>query len=221
MGFMSFVKSAGGGSILGGLGTALAGGLLSSAGSNYAARKQYEYSRRLRSTAYQDTMSDMKAAGLNPILAYQTGASSAPSINVGNPGQAAIEGAANAINSAQSAKLMAKQIQTVEEQGYAYQAAGNKDHALQNLYNQQADMAKFENQIKKAYQPYELEMARFHSRNPWMGKTRAGLSLLNDGVSSATAVRRLATPKAKPLPSVKNNTQYRFYYPKTNTSGRR
>ena len=208
MGLGTLVKNAfSSGGVLGGVGTTLAGGILSSAGSNYAARKSYDYSRRLRQTAYQDTMADMKSAGLNPILAYQTGASPAPSINVGNPGKAAIEGAANAITSAQSAKLIAKQIQTVEEQGYAYQAAGNKDQALFDLYNQQSEHQKLENKVKKAITPYDVEMARFMSRNPWMGKTRAGLSLVNDGVSSATAVRRLATPNYKKL--------------KLNSSGRR
>ncbi len=56
------------------------GGLFGAAGSLGAAgisareaEKQRKWTRKMRRTAYQDTMSDMMTAGLNPILAYKTG----------------------------------------------------------------------------------------------------------------------------------------------------
>ncbi len=56
------------------------GGLFGAAGSLGAAgisareaEKQRKWTRKMRRTAYQDTMSDMLEAGLNPILAYKTG----------------------------------------------------------------------------------------------------------------------------------------------------
>lgn len=39
-----------------------------------AEQRSYDYTRSLRKTAYQDTVSDMIAAGINPILAAQLGA---------------------------------------------------------------------------------------------------------------------------------------------------
>lgn len=66
------------------------------------------WQRAMRKTAYQDTMEDMKKAGLNPILAAQNGATSTPSASGASiGGQNYSHAQAAAIPSAKTAAMQA------------------------------------------------------------------------------------------------------------------
>lgn len=63
-------------------GGAIIGGIASLFGKKSAAKKAYKRKRKLRRSAYQDTRYDMERAGLNPILAYKQGATSASPVEM-------------------------------------------------------------------------------------------------------------------------------------------
>lgn len=69
---------AGMGAALGGVGGYL-GAKEQNASAQQIANQQMEFQERMSSTAYQRAMQDMRAAGLNPILAYSQGGASTPS----------------------------------------------------------------------------------------------------------------------------------------------
>jgi len=106
----------GGGDIIGGI----ASGLGSFAGSLITAgamkdvnaqqialsERQMEYQRQMSNSAYQRAMQDMRAAGLNPMLAYQQGGAGTPSgsqppgLNVPDVGKGVSEGLQKGLASA-------------------------------------------------------------------------------------------------------------------------
>ena len=61
-----------------GVGAGFVGGLIRNKEARKASARQMAFQERMSNTSYQRTMADMRAAGLNPILAAKVGGASTP-----------------------------------------------------------------------------------------------------------------------------------------------
>lgn len=93
-------------------GISLIGGERSNKFARKEARKNRQFQERMSSTSWQRGITDMKAAGINPALAYSSGGASSPSGAVAQQADTMTP----AVSSAQAARRVSAELKNMESQ---------------------------------------------------------------------------------------------------------
>lgn len=161
------------------------------------AQKQRDWQQEMSSTAYQRAMADMRAAGLNPMLAYSQGGASTPSgaagsigysgTTLGNPGALSGAGVSSA---AQVGKVYADLAQT-KQNTKTSEAQAELNKATETLQHATTEKAKQET-VTSAEAAAKLASEKKNVDVDTMNKAVQTGILVHD-VTSAAQRARLAT----------------------------
>jgi len=159
-------------------------------------RENREWQERMSNTSYQRAVTDLQAAGLNPMLAYSQGGASSPQNTAARVEP--VDSFAKGISSAGAKAAQTIQLENVRADTLLKQAQATKTVEEAKTSATEASWAERERHynLERTKKEIELVISRFHLTDEQAKQVRAMLPLIAEATQTRTAMMKAQTNSA-------------------------